>query len=513
MAAASDTPDVAIIGSGVGGSAMARAIAPTGADVLVIERGEPLRAGPHPLSPEAVFRDVDYLADETWYERDGSAFNPVTYYYVGGNTKFFGAVMLRYRRRDFEAVEHWGGLSPAWPFSYEELEPWYCQAERIFRVRGTAGEDPLDPPRSQPYPFPAIPDEPSVARARARLERSGLRTFTTPLCVDIDAWLAYAGTTWDGYPNTESAKADAENTMLNEALAHDNVRLLSGATVTRMRTDASGKAIVALDVKHRGERRSIRPGWVVLSASAVNSAALLLGSADDKLPQGIANRSGMVGCNFMTHHSTAMMAVDPRTRSDAVYQKTIASNDYYFDDGEGGPPLGHVQAIGKLSAPMLRAFAARAPLFFLRWLCTHSVDWFLISEDLPRPENRLRVDGSGRIHFDVRRPNEGAHLRLVARMKRHLRAAGYPLVFTRPLDLSYPTHQCGTVRMGLDPAESPLDPWCRAYDHPNLWVVDASCLPTSAAVNPTLTVAAQALRAAHRWRHETGAGTPPPAGA
>ena len=506
MPPVSDTPDVAIIGSGVGGSAMARAIAPSGAKVLVIERGEPVRTGPHPLPPQAVFTDVNWLADETWYERGGRAFNPVIYYYVGGNTKFFGAVMMRYRERDFEAVEHLGGLSPAWPFSYEEMEPWYCRAEEIFRVRGKAGDDPLDPPRSRPYPHPAIPDEPSVARARKRLEGTGLRTFTSPLCVDIEAWLAYAGTTWDGYPNTESAKADAENTMLNDALAHRNVRLLSGATVTRMRTDPSGREIVALDVDHRGERISVKAKWVVLSAGAVNSAALLLRSADDKLPEGIANRSGMVGRNFMTHHSTAMMSVDPRTRSDAVYQKTIASNDYYFDDGEGGPPLGHIQAIGKVSAFMLRAFAARAPMFFLRWLCSHSVDWFLVSEDLPRPGNRLRVDGSDRIVFEVERPNWPAHMRLVSRMKRHLRAAGYPLILTRPFDLSYPTHQCGTVRMGLDPADSPLDPWCRSYDHPNLWVVDASCLPTSAAVNPTLTVLAQALRAADRWLRDAGAG-------
>ena len=506
MPPVADTPDVAIIGSGVGGSAMARAIAPAGAEVLVIERGEPVRAGPHPLSPQAVFNDVNWLADETWYERDGKGFNPVIYYYVGGNTKFFGAVMMRYRRRDFEAVEHLGGLSPAWPFSYDEMEPWYCRAEEIFRVRGEAGEDPLEPPRSRPLPYPAIPDEPSVARARERLERTGLRTFSTPLCVDIEAWLAYAGTTWDGYPNTESAKADAENTMLNEALAHDNVRLLSGATVTRMHTDASGKAIVALDVDHRGEALTVKPKWVVLSAGAVNSAALLLRSADDKLPEGIANRSGMVGRNFMTHHSTALMAVDPRTRNDAVYQKTIASNAYYFDDGAGGPPLGHIQAIGKVSAPMLQSFDTKAPHFFLRWLCRHSTDWFLISEDLPLPENRLRVDASHRIVFDIRRPNWPAHTRLVARMKRHLRAAGYPLIFTRPFDLSYPTHQCGTVRMGLDPAEAPLDPWCRSFDHPNLWVVDASCLPTSAGVNPTLTVLAQALRAADQWLCETGAG-------
>ena len=504
MASDTRTPDVAIIGSGVGGATMARAIAPTGAEVLIIERGEPLETGPQPLDAQAVYRDVNYMADETWYDQHGNAFNPVIYYYVGGNTKFFGAVMPRYRREDFEAVEHLGGVSPAWPFSYEEIEPYYCRAEQLFRVRGRAGEDPSEPPRSQPFPYPAAPDEASIALARQRLDRTGLRTFSTPLCVDTEAWLKDASMTWDGYPNTGNAKADAQNAILHEALAHDNVRLWSGATATRLHADSHGKEIVAVDVDHRGEAKSVKPGWVVLCAGAVNSAVLLLRSANDRLPHGVANRSGMVGCNFMTHHCSAMMAIDPRTRNDAVYQKTIAINDYYFDDGEGGPPLGHVQLMGKVLEPMLQAFAIRAPRPILRWLCAHSLDWFVITEDLPLPENRLRIDTLGRVRFHYQRPNWPAHERLVHKMKKHFRAAGYPLVLSKSFGLSYPTHQCGTVRMGLDPAEAPLDPYCRSFDHPNLWVVDASCLSSSAAVNPTLTITAQALRAGERWLRETG---------
>ena len=498
------TPDVAIVGSGVGGAIMARTIAPTGARVLILERGEPLRPDPRPLDAQAVFRGTDYRARETWFDHRGKPFNPIIYYQVGGNTKFFGAVMLRYRREDFGAVEHLGGVSPAWPFPYEELEPYYCQAEALFRVHGRAGEDPLEPPRTRAFPHPPAADETSIARARERLERTGLRTFTTPLCVDVEAWLRYAPTHWGGYPNTGSAKADAENAPLQEAMAYDNVRLWSGAKVTRLRTDPKGEAIVALDVEHRGERKSVTPRWVVLSAGTVDSAALLLRSASDKLPRGLANRSGMVGRHFMNHHCSALMAVDPRTRNDAVYQKTIGINDYYFSDGEGGPPLGHAELMGKISVPMLQSFGARLPRPLLDWLCARSLDWFLITEDLPLPGNRLNVDASGRIHIHYRRSNWPAHERLVARMKKHLRAAGYPLLLSKAFDLSYTTHQCGTVRMGLDPAKAPLDPWCRSFDHPNLWVVDASCLPTSAAVGPCLTVAAQALRAGDRWLRETG---------
>jgi choline dehydrogenase-like flavoprotein len=180
---------------------------------------------------------------------------------------------------------------------------------------------------------------------------------------------------------------------------------------------------------------------------------------------------------------------------DSVYQKTLGINDFYLDDGEGGPPLGNVQLLGKITAPIFRANLPWAPGVALSWLARHSVDWYLMSEDLPDPESRVRVDGQT-IVLDWRRSNMTAHQRLVARMREVFKAAGYPIVLARPFDRRTPSHQCGTVRFGTDPADSALDPFCRAHDHSNLFVVDASFLPTSAAVNPALTIAAQALRVA-----------------
>jgi choline dehydrogenase-like flavoprotein len=223
----------------------------------------------------------------------------------------------------------------------------------------------------------------------------------------------------------------------------------------------------------------------------VNSAAVLLASGES----GVANRSGAVGGHFMNHNCSAVLAIDPRTINDSVYQKTLGINDFYLDDGRGGPPLGNIQLLGRVTAPILKASIPRAPEWALDLMSRRSVDWYAMSEDLPSPESRVTVEGA-QIRLDWRRSNWSAHEGLVKAFKERLRAAGYPIVLSKPFDRRTPSHQCGTVRIGSNPATSPLDPYCRAWDHPNLFVVDASCLPTSAAVNPSLTIAAQALRVA-----------------
>ena len=491
------SPDVVIIGSGVGGSAFAMTIASSNASVLIVERGEKLETPDGVLDPGEIHRDGKYIAQETWYENK-RPFQPWIYYYVGGNTKFFGAVTPRYRLSDFDETEHDGGISPAWPFSYEDLEPFYCEAESLFRVHGEEEADPCDPWRSKPYPHPAVPDEPSIAPVRRRLENVGLNTHPTPLCSD-ESWLEFAPITWDSYPNTGDKKADAENALLSKALEHENVTLLSNARAIKLNTDPAGSEIVSLDVEIGGEQKTITPKWVVVSAGAVNSAALLLRSADEKNPSGLANSSGMVGRNYMSHHCTFLMTIDPTHVNSAVYQKTVSINDFYHGGGKGDRPLGHVQMCGKISPPMVQGIYRWIPELPLRWLCAHSVDWFLVTEDLPDPENRLVVDSKGRIHFSLQRPNYSAHVQLVQKVRAKFKEAGYRWIFSKPFGINYPTHQCGTVRMGNDPATAPIDQYCRSYDHPNLLVVDASMLPTSAAVNPALTVLAQSLRAAKRW--------------
>ena len=492
------SPDIVIIGSGIGGATLASGLAGSGAKVLILERGEHLSATPHARDTHSIFIEGHYRPKEMWREHGGRPFNPGNYYYVGGNSKFYGAVLIRYRKEDFSELEHFGGVSPAWPFSYEELEPWYSRAERLFRVRGALGEDPTEPHHSAPYPFPPVPDEPPVARARAELEGLGLHPASLPLGVDIDAWLNGGRTPWDAFPNTGAGKIDAQSGPLAAALADDGIRLETGAHVEHLETSADGKSIAAIHYRQNGEAKKLAPKLVILSAGAVNSAAILLRSPSPS-GKGLANSSDQVGRNFMNHNSSAMLAIDPRRRNDSIYQKTLMLNDYYLTGGKGGKPLGNVQLLGKIDGNILRANVRLAPKLALDFMARHAWDWYLMCEDLPDPESRITVDGRD-IVMQWRRSNMQSLDGLTRVMRENFRACGYPIVLSRPFDKRTPSHQCGTVRMGDDPATAPLDPWCRAYDHGNLFVVDGGFLPNSAAVNPALTIAAQALRVAEHIR-------------
>jgi choline dehydrogenase-like flavoprotein len=487
-------PDIVIIGSGIGGASIAAGLSASGADILILEAGEHLPDRPENRDPRAIFQRGFFRPKEFWYETDGTPFNPGNYYNVGGNSKFYGAVLVRYRREDFEELAHLEGVSPAWPFAYDELEPWYCKAEELFQVRGELGDDPTEPYHSKPYSYPAIRDESPIADLRARLKKAGLHPASLPLGVDIERWLAKAKTPWDAHPNSNDGKMDAETCPLALALKHPNVRLETSARVTKLETGPDGKTIVAVHYVKNGEALVLRPKLVILSAGAVQSAALLLRS-------GLANRSDQVGRNFMNHNASAVIGFDPRYRNDSVYQKTFGFNDYYLSDGAGGPPLGNVQLLGRVSGAILKSNMRQVPEWLLNRIAGHTIDFYAMSEDLPSPESRVSVDGD-RIILHWVRSNWKAHLMLVDKLKSALRAAGFPIVLSRAFDRRTPSHQCGTVRIGNNPATAPLDPYCRAYDHPNLYVVDASFLPTSAAVNPALTIAAQALRVADHIQAE-----------
>jgi choline dehydrogenase-like flavoprotein len=486
-----DSVDILIVGSGMGGATCAAGLAPSGASVLVLERGARLKDSADARDPRAIFQRGVFRPQERWVDGAGEVFNPGNYYYVGGNTKLYGAVLLRYRARDFRPIAYREGATPGWPFNYEELEPWYTRAEKLYRVRGALGFDESEPPHSEPFPFAPVPDEPAIARVRERIKGVGLHPFPLPLGLDIDRWLERAKTPWDAFPDTGFGKMDAESCGLAEALRYRNVELRENAKVERLLLGPDGKRLIGVEARIRGERRQVSAKIVILAAGAVNSAALLLASRD----HGIANRSDAVGRHFMNHNCSAVLAIDPRTVNDSVYQKTLGINDFYRDDGHGGPPLGNIQLLGRVTAPILKSNLPQIPEWALSPLSRRSVDWYAMSEDLPNPESRVTVR-DGAIHLDWKRSNWSAHEGLVRAFKERLKAAGYPIVLTKPFDRRTPSHQCGTVRIGHDPTTSPLDSFCRAYDHPNLFVVDASFLPTSAAVNPSLTIAAQALRVA-----------------
>lgn len=495
--------DIVIIGSGVGGSAVAWALAETGASVLVLERGAYLPREPQNADAEAMFIEQRYRTRETWLDGAGGEFRPGQYYYVGGCSKVYGGALFRLREKDFMAVEHQEGISPAWPISYADLAPYYDLAEQLFAAHGQAGSDPTEALRRPAYPYPAQPHEATVAKFAERLSAQGVHPFPLPSAVQFHAG---GGCTrcgsCDGFPCRVDAKRDAESSLLRPALRSGAVKLLTNAYVRHLHTDDAGRRIVSAEVDVAGQMRQITARRFVLSAGAVNSAALLLTSANSRHPDGLANSSGAVGRYFMNHNCSALLAVNPLARNDSRNPKTLAINDYYFGGDASEWPLGNLQTLGKIHEPMLRTALHWLPKRLRHYLAAHSMDWYAMSEDLPHADSRVTVESGGRIRLAWRRTNLKSHQQLVAVAKRLFRRAGYPLVFSKPFAEDSPSHQCGTVRFGNDPAQAPLDPFCRAYDHDNLYVVDGSFFPSSAAVNPALTIAAQGLRVGAHLKNE-----------
>ncbi len=486
--------DVVVIGSGIGGATTAQALARRGVDVLVLERGQRLPREPENWSPREVFVQRRYKPAETWYDGRGRPFAPGVHYVVGGNSKVYGASLPRFRVHDFDAVEHHDGVSPGWPFGYADLEPYYAQAERLYRVHGTTGEDPTEPWRSSPYPHPALEHEPYVADLAERLRAHGVHPSANAMGLDRGPGGGCVRcATCDGFPCRLGAKSDAETCALDPALAETGLRLATGTRVRRIVTDGSGRRVDHLVVEGPDGVGAVHGGAFVLSAGAVNSAALLLASADDTHPAGLGNSSGQVGRNFMMHNNAHVAAIDLNRRNDVVFQKTLSVNDWYTDGGDGRP-LGTMQLIGRVDEVMMKSWATKVPLPLLRGIAGRSVEWLVMSEDLPGPDNRVTVDSQGRITTTRAALGAGTHRRLHRRAKALLRGAGYDAVFTQWFDISMNSHQCGTVVAGSDPATSVLDPWCRSHDVENLWVVDGGFFPSSAAMNPALTIAAQALR-------------------
>ncbi len=487
--------DVVVIGSGMGGATVAYALARRGVDVLVLERGQRVPREPENWSPRAVFGERRYKPAERWLDAGARPFAPGVHYVVGGNTKVYGASLPRFRAHDFGAVEHHEGTSPPWPFGYDELEPYYAEAEEIYRVHGEAGVDPTGPRRSGPFPYPAVEHEPYVADLAERLRRQGVTPVPNAMGIDRrPGGTCVRCATCDGFPCRLGAKSDAETCGIDRAIATGNARLATGIRVRRIVTDGTGRRVQRLvaegpdgDVEIRGDR-------FVLAAGAVNSAALLLASADDKHPRGLANGSGQVGRNFMMHNNAHIVAIDVKHRNDVVFQKTLGVNDWYRDGGDGYP-LGSLQLIGKVQGVMMKSAAPRVlPLPLLEQVARRSVEWLVMAEDLPDPDNRVIVDSAGRITTLRRARGLSTHARLLRRAKQLLRSVGYDAILTQHFDISMNSHQCGTVVAGTDPAKSVLDPWCQAHELANLWVVDAGFFPSSAAMNPALTIAAQALR-------------------
>jgi choline dehydrogenase-like flavoprotein len=508
-----DHYDVIIIGSGAGGGTLAHTLADAGRQILILERGDFLAREMDNWNPAPVFIDGKYISKDTWYDADGTAFQPQVHYFVGGATKLYGAALYRLRPQDFDELRHVDGLSPAWPVSYDEFEPWYTAAEQLYQVRGNGGEDPTEGPRSQPYPWPAVSHEPRIQQLADDLYAAGYHPFHAPCGILLDEADRPRSTcircTWcDGYPCLVHAKADAETMAVRPILDRPNVTLLVGAEATKLTTDPTGRRVVGVEVTRNGQREGYRGEIVVVSAGAANSARLLLRSANDQHPNGLANGSDQVGRNYMFHNCKAVVAL-AKEPNDTVFQKTLAINDFYFGSPDGEWPLGSIQMIGKSNAEAMKGEEPKltklAPHFSLTEVAEHAVDFWLTTEDLPLAENRVTVDGDGAVHLAYTATNDKEADGLYQELRRilnHVGMADHHVLdknFYMHMDVSVAgvAHQAGTCRFGDDPATSVLDPTCKAHELDNLYVVDTSFFPSIGAVNPALTAMANAIRVGH----------------
>ena len=509
--------DVIIIGTGAGGGTLAYKLAPSGKKILLLERGDYVRREPQNWSTLAVNVQARYNTKESWLDRDGKPLHPHTNYNVGGNTKFYGAALFRLRKEDFGQIQHHGGVSPAWPITYAEMEPYYTQAEKLYQVHGYRGEDPTEPYATEPYPFPAVTHEPRIQQLNDALVRLGHQPFHVPLGIRLDEKNRHKSpcircATCDGHPCLVDAKSDAQTMCVDPALQHENVTLLTDAYVSKLETSPSGREITKVHVQRGEASETFTADVVVVSAGAINSSALLLRSASKQHPGGLANGSGVVGRHYMGHINSVLMAISKQP-NDSVFQKTLALNDFYFGDEAWKFPMGHLSFVGKLDAITLSAGAPPlVPGFTLDLMAKHSLDFWLTSEDLPDPNNRVTLDSNGKIVLSYQPNNEEGHQRLIAKLKHlmnHLEPGMHlvprNLFVGQRIPLAGVAHQNGTIRFGEDPATSALDRNCRAHEVENLNVVDASFFPSSGAVNPALTIMANALRVGDHLLDQLGA--------
>jgi choline dehydrogenase-like flavoprotein len=487
--------DIVIIGTGAGGGTIARELSETGARILIVERGDFVPQEDENWSPSAVWKDLRYRATEQWLDEQGREFRPYTHYNVGGNTKYWGSVLYRLRRQDFQETRHEDGMSPAWPIDYDTLAPYYDRAERMYHVHGQAGDDPTEPPRG-PYPYPPVEHSREIGEIVLRLREQGLHPSALPLGVirpGEDGGCILCATC-NSFPCKLHAKSEAEVCGVQPALRQASVTLWTRALARRL--IATRSRVEAVEIERDGEILRVEAPLVIVSCGAVNSAALLLRSTSPDHPQGLANSSGLAGRRYMAHLATMMQGFHPFRRNTTVFQKTVAINDFYLRGPDTPFPLGQIQSQGRTHGIMAKAVVPWAPLWAYDAWVARGVDWLAMTEDLPREDNRVIVDADGRIRLHYRPNNLGAHRRLVKETTRILKRLGFLVVMTHSHKNKNTTHQCGTLVFGSDPRRSVLDPYCRTHDIDNLFVVDASFFPSSAAVNPGLTIAAQAIRVA-----------------
>jgi len=486
--------DVIIIGTGAGGGTLLHKLAPTGKKILVLERGDFMPLEEQNRSNVDIFKKERYHAPEQWYDKNGEPFSPQTNYAVGGNTKVYGAALLRMRDRDFKAVNYQEGVSPEWCLQYDDFEPYYTEAEQLYMVHGTLGIDPTEPAHSADYPYAGVPHEPCVQDVVDAIAKTGLHPTPIPLSLTRQE---------------DDPTGDSEVFGIEPALKLPNVTLKTSARVICLHTNPSGQEVKAVEARIGKESYLFLGDIVVLACGAINSAAILLRSANEKHPTGLANSSDQVGRNLMKNQLTAVVQLS--APNSGKFLRSVSVNDFYWGDADFAYPMGHIQNTGGLlqdiiyaeAPPVLSVFSKLMPGFGIRQLATHSIGWWAQSAVLPDPTNRVRLDGE-KLYIDYTANNIEAHDRLVYRWIDVLKAVEKELPTSMlqrggmhprgESPLQVVAYQCGTCRFGTDPATSVLDVNCRTHDIDNLYVVDSSFFPVCPSVGTALTVMANALR-------------------
>jgi choline dehydrogenase-like flavoprotein len=517
--------DVIIVGTGAGGGTLAHTLAPTGKRILLLERGTYLPREMDDWNPKPVFVDGKYISADTWYDGDGTPFQPQVHYFVGGATKMYGAALYRLRPEDFGEIQHVDGVSPAWPVSYADFEPWYTRAEWLYQVHGAHGEDPTEGPSSRQYPWPAVSHEPRIQQISDTLVQAGYDPFHAPCGILLDEADRPASTcircaTCDGYPCLVHAKSDAEIIAVRPVLGLPNVTLMVNSEVVRLETDPSGRTVAGVVVDHGGDgKEDVYTGdIVVLAAGAANTARILLRSASDTHPAGLANGSDQVGRNYMFHNSKAIAGFGAEP-NDTVFQKTLGLNDFYLAGDGRQWPLGNVQMLGKSNEGAMKGeephLTKLVPGWSLEEAARHAVDFWLTTEDLPRPGNRVTIDRDGAIHLSYADSNQAEAAGLYEEFRKVLNHIGLArhhvlhknFYMSMNIPLAGCAHQAGTCRFGADPATSVVDLNCKAHELDNLYVADTSIFPSIGAVNPALTAIANGIRVGEHIAERLGAST------
>ena len=499
--------DVLIIGSGAGGGTLAGALAASGRSVLLLERGGVMALADQNVADVDLFRKDRYHPGEQWFGPDGDPFSPQTVYAIGGNTKIWGGVLERMREREFGPLALQEGPLPSWELSYADVAPYYDRAEALYRVHGQAGSDPTAPPRSGPFPQQPRPLDPLMAELRGALERAGTHPHPLPL-------------SWSTSPLDPTGDAELFGVDLARATAEARADASASAAVTvrerarvrRLHVSPSGREVRGVEAEIDGQRWLFSAQLVVLAAGAINSAEILLRSANDRHPQGLANGSGQVGRNLMKPQLTAILqrAAAPSSGREA---RCLGVHDFYWGDSNVSFPLGTIQSGGGVlqdplfaeSPPVLSLVTRLLPSAVLERLAGRSICWWASSPVRPDPANRVTLRGES-LQIDYTANNREAHDRLVYRWLDTLEAVEadplntvvqpFPIHPRGEAPLSAIGQVCGTCRMGSDPTSSVVNLQGQCHELANLYIADASTFPSCPAVGIGLTVIAQALRLA-----------------